>query len=661
MAHKAHDRAADPNTSLSELKQLAQDSLEVAATVAANPSIDESVIQELLKRRSSQVSKALASNPSTPFEHLAALATKHPEQVLANPAFELMLAADPSCIEGINEESLARIAKAPSADPRCLAMIARVTDSQEVFSALLANSATPLAALQLIQSDHPYVDVSLHRNWRPRAAESWETRTARELKGLYPTDDDTVWLPLLARAGAIDTGLRAAAVSRAPRDVRARVLVGGTIPVGLESALAGPDANDVKRAIASSMIARGPDWEKLVDELGLSAYRDLFPFRVQPGRALLGADASAEDVHRAFIGYRDYVYRHERNDGIGLRTYLAITAHPRVSARTLEAMVNAHSGSAEVRQIAARSHAATPHVRFLSRLSDLLPNARWTDELAALRKASAARSMIASSVQHAQEEVRVAVAARPDLPADIVARLASDASKAVRLALAGSESLADESLVSAFCADSTAAVRAAAVGRHGALPDELRKKLLADKSVEVRMAFATRRDATDAEQRTLASDKSGKVRLALAANVSITADAITALCTDTTVDLIVALAGNPSVDLSVLTALIEQLPSVLLPDLRDRGAALLKKDDMPLHLGTVVLLAAEREPGTCARRIALSHPMCPPDVIERLFDPSAGWTERALIAANPATPETVRSKLRNDAYWPVADAAASVQ
>jgi hypothetical protein len=662
MAHKAHDRAADPNTPLSELKQLAQDSLEVAATVAANPSIDDAVVRVLLKRRSGNISKALASNPSTSFEHLAALAKTHPEQVLANPAFELMLAANPSCIKEIEEESIIRIARTSSADPRCLAMIARVTESGEVARALLANLTTPLSALRSLHEGRLGFSVSLHRNWQPRAADAWDACTALQLQTSACAEiDDTVWLPLLARAGAIDTHLRAAAASQASRAVRVRVLASGALPAGSESALAGPDVDDAKSAIASALIARGPGWEKVVEHLGLDAHRGLLPSGVRPGRSPLGSKATADDVHRAFLRHRDHVYSVERHDGIDPRSYLAVATHPTVSAQTLEAMVNAHAGSAEVRQIAARSHAATPHVRFLSRLSDLLPNVHWINELAALRHASVDPSMIAALAQHAHEEVRVAVAARPDVPPDVLTRLATDSSKAVLLAIAGSESLADESLVSAFCADSTAAVRAAVVGRHSPLPDRLRTKLLADKSAEVRIAFATRRDASDTEQRALASDKSEKVRLALAANPSITADAIAALRTDTTVDLIVALAGNPSVDLAVLTALIEQLPSLLLPTLRDRGAALLKKDETPLHLGTVVLLAAERAPGSRARMIALSHPTCPPDVIERLFDPSAEWPERALIAANPSTPETVRSKLRNDAYWPVSDAAASVQ
>jgi hypothetical protein len=667
MAQMAHERAADPATPLDELRQLAQDSLKVAAAVAANPSIDDAVIQVLLKRRSGNISKALASNPSTPFEHLAPLAKTHPEQVLANPAFELMLAADPSCIEAISEESLVRLAKAPSADTRCLAIIARATGSLRVARALLENRATPLGALQAFKGNPRWksFDVTLHRNWPRQAGETWERKSVCQLKDdLCAMTDDTVWLPLLARAGAIDTSLRVAAIARAPKDVRAVAIARCQLHPDSELILAEPELGDLREAVAHALLARGPAWPTLCSQLGLGEVH--IPSGVCPGSGSLAPNRTAEDVQGAFVRHRDYVYgverRRERLSPEALvRGYLAIASHPHVSASTLEAMINAHVTHTDINRIAARSHAATPHVRFLSRLSELVPAARWIDDLATVRNSSVEPSVMAAFAQHAQEEVRIALAGRPDLPASIVASLAADSSKALRRALAGSESLADESLVAAFCVDSTASVRAAVVGRHGPLPSELRKKLLSDKSAETRTAFASRHDATDSEQRVLALDKSEKVRLSLACNPSLTADAIAALRSDATNDLITAFAGNPAVPLDVVAALVEKHRSRVLSALRDRGAAMMRKHETPLHLGTVVLLAAELESGSCARMIALSHPTCPPDVIERLFDPSAAWPQRALVAANPATPETVRAQLRGDACWPVAEAAASVQ
>jgi len=110
MPKDALSRAADPETPVSELLLLAQDSLDVARAVAGNPAIDEETASALSGRRNVRIDRALAGNPSTPAHLLVHLGEKHADLVLGNPSFEFLLAADPSAMAKIPDSSLRQLA-----------------------------------------------------------------------------------------------------------------------------------------------------------------------------------------------------------------------------------------------------------------------------------------------------------------------------------------------------------------------------------------------------------------------------------------------------------------------------------------------------------------------------------------------------------------------
>jgi hypothetical protein len=236
-----------------------------------------------------------------------------------------------------------------------------------------------------------------------------------------------------------------------------------------------------------------------------------------------------------------------------------------------------------------------------------------------------------------------------------VKALATDHSKAVKAALAGSASVTDPAALLAYCSDGLAAVRAAVASRHGPIPAEARPRLLADRSAEVRAGFAERVDLTLDEQRVLAFDKSAAVRAALAGNHTISASIAEMLVADTGREVVTALAANPVMGEGAVRAVMDRIATFVVEEVRQRGIKLAAKCEAVLDLTTVITMASSH-PKWHAKAVAWAHPSCPVDVLRKRAS-MGDWVERTLIASNPSTPEDVRTALANDWAWPVVDAA----
>jgi len=699
MPSDAKARSSDPGTPASELLLLAQDSLAIACLVASNPSIDAATASVLSGRRNARIDGALASNASTPIELLIHLAEKHAELVLANPAFEFALAADPMLMTKIPDASLRQLAGSESVDPRCLVLMARLGTSASVAKAILENPRTPSEALQHLR--HPpktiwgfdSATVELHRNWLTEDVRDWSAMVESNIVGREIKDPSL--LPELARVGAVQTRFQVSVILAAPQAIRALALAQVDYPPRLAEKLVAPELAEAHAALSKSLAARADGSNS--GRMGLPA-SDPVHSGVEPSGVLLGQAAMAADLLSAIVKHRDMtVSLCQTSDGPfpDMRPCRTAAVHRNATLAMLEAMIDAGPFTARFAKVAATSPVATPD--FLRRISALPDDPTigadsWSDrpregttgfavvevvaanpncppdllqdfrsrgihalDRAIARNPSLDAATVAALAQHADEKVRVAIASRPDLSSEVVQALASDHSKAVKAALAGSPSVFDAAALLAYCSDGLAAVRAAVASRHGAIPAEARPRLLTDRSAEVRAGVAGRGDLTSEEQRVLALDKSTAVRAALAGNHSIAPAIAEALVADTDREVVTALAANPALGDDAARGVMDRLAGFVLEEMRQRGIKLAAKYDAALDLTTLVAMASAH-PKWHARAIALAHPGCPKEVLRKRAA-SGDWVERALVAANPSTPDDVRAALADDWTWPVVGAA----
>ena len=534
--------------------------------------------------------------------------------------------------------------------------------------------------------------------------ESWESKVAAELRSrtgaLSGRDDEA--LVLLAEAGAIDSDLRAIALSIADETARMIAMAQPVLPPASAMALCVEEINRVRRGWTAAIAGRRSDGAAILERLGLE---DPAPIesKVIPGQGGLRPDATADEVHDAVVQHRDWVLERERvvRTGLFVATYdapdmrplNAAAAHPRVELRTLYAMIDATPFAARFARAAAKSHAATePLLRVLAALPsdpqfgyghrplsgithetvkklvaghpacgmdflrELLSLGNLGIDVSVASNPSLGGTLLEELSQRPQEKVRAAVASRPDLPAALVDALAKDHSLEVRAGLASSASLRDEDLIARNCADRNAAVRAGAARWPGALPADARQRLRADKVADVRAAFAARSDLSLDEQLAIAADESPAVRAALAEHGPIAAEPLDLLAADASLDVIKALAANETVDSAALVNILTRLQDTVMGDMRARGKALIAKRNRQIDLVTILVIASEVRSGHPARLIAVSHPCCPAEVLVRKAK-SPDWVQRALVAANPSTPEEVRAKFATDESWVVVKAA----
>jgi hypothetical protein len=541
-------------------------------------------------------------------------------------------------------------------------------------------------------------------NFSDGSGESWEAKVAEELRSrtraLSGRDDEA--LVLLAEAGAIDSELRATALSIANETARAIAVAQPVLPPSGASVLCAEEIDQVRRAWTATVAGRLSDGAHTLVQLGLE---DPWPIesKVIPGLGGLRPDATADDVHDSVVQHRDWVLERERlvrislfvprYDAPDMRPMDAAAAHPRIELRTLYAMVDASPFAARFARAAARSHAATePLLRALAALPsdpgfgyahrplsgithetvkaivaerpacgmallrELLSLGAVAVDGAVARNPSLSGDLIEELSRRPQEKVRAAIAARNDLPSALVGALAKDHSLEVHASLASSASLRDEDLIARYCTDRNAAVRAGAARRTGALPSDSRQRLLADKVAGVRAAFATRNDLSCEEQLAIAADESPSVRASLAAHGPLAPEALTRLAADTSLDVLQALAANEDIKSAALASIPSRLHDAAVGDMRTRGKALIAKRNRQIDLVTILVIASEVRSGHPARLIALSHPRCPPEVLARRAK-SPDWVQRALVAANPSTPEEVRARFTTDDSWMVVKAA----
>ncbi|MFF4974765.1 hypothetical protein [Streptomyces sp. NPDC001083] len=275
---------------------------------------------------------------------------------------------------------------------------------------------------------------------------------------------------------------------------------------------------------------------------------------------------------------------------------------------------------------------------------------------AALRNPATPVEAVVGFVDHPSMLVRWTLAARPDLPRQICARLASDTGPGVRADLAENPAL-DDDLIRLLARDRDPEVRrrlahhprvpldvlthVARTARTGAV---LLPRIAAASSTEVeelatspdpvaRVLVARRRDLPPDIRDRLADDADAKVVKALAPHPGLTDAQLRAMADRHGVSVLAGVAANPDVSPALLEDLVRHEPAVrkvFREVARHRRAT---------DTALLVCLTDGR-----ARPVAAGHPALPVPVIEELLA-DADWRVVEAAAANPSLPPAVAADL----------------
>lgn len=203
-------------------------------TEATDPSTLPGRLEELAKIRHRDVLSAVARHPNTPTELLATFCSTMPDEVLQNPAFELLLVEQPSFLSELPARARERLARSEQADVDLLRELGGNTSAeQEVRFAVAANPNTPLEMVREFATQAAVV--------RAGAARS-------------PNADEAL--------------LRTLAVDDEPM-VRASVAGNEHTPGDLLKKLARDEAFDVREKAALNQNTPGPELARLATDWGL--------------------------------------------------------------------------------------------------------------------------------------------------------------------------------------------------------------------------------------------------------------------------------------------------------------------------------------------------------------------------------------------------------
>jgi hypothetical protein len=142
--------ASDPATAAERLRALAQsDSREILLCLARNPSTPEDVLLSLSTYQVAELRSAVLRNPAVPLLALFFLGCEDPPGFWENPALAMWLLEDPSFLENLPPETMAALARHPSAPERLLeiAVSSRSGDVREGAAANPTLSAALCARL----------------------------------------------------------------------------------------------------------------------------------------------------------------------------------------------------------------------------------------------------------------------------------------------------------------------------------------------------------------------------------------------------------------------------------------------------------------------------------------------------------------------------------
>ena len=133
------------------LFELAVDSdTAVQRAVAKNLRTPPTALEVLSHSKDQSTRESVVGNPNSPAAVLCKLGGQFPNQLLNNPALDLMLLENPGLFSEVPEETLAAIAKREDCSPQMLGHLAMGGHGRGLLMALIQNGNTPASAIQTI-------------------------------------------------------------------------------------------------------------------------------------------------------------------------------------------------------------------------------------------------------------------------------------------------------------------------------------------------------------------------------------------------------------------------------------------------------------------------------------------------------------------------------
>ncbi len=160
-----------------------------AQLIAADPSTQPEILQELALFTDQKTRQAVASNPNTPPDVLLKLGAEFPSEFLSNPVFPLLLLENPNLVAEIPLPTLRSILRLENVPIYILEQAAEKADL-EVQLALVKNVQTSKGVLnRLAQSRHSQVvdAARLHITYAGELTQKYEEKITQVIQGIIAT------------------------------------------------------------------------------------------------------------------------------------------------------------------------------------------------------------------------------------------------------------------------------------------------------------------------------------------------------------------------------------------------------------------------------------------------------------------------------------------
>ncbi len=619
--------------------------------------------------RDADVRAAVARNPNTPLETLQRSMLRHADAVLENSILDFLGLEDANWVHALPAWARGALLRSAACPPGWLR--AALDEHAPMDDALMAAQNLNLAgeALQsVIAGDAVVVEtLHLHVAAKPVDAGTLEARRVRAALNLERDvellkDASSVgllepWvLEVCARAEDLDLALLAARHPRtdaatleglalhADSDVRATVLT-RELPADLRAWLEG-----LERAVLPEDAPR----------LMAHAHGRWLVARRSAEIALLEAVAADPDwrVRQACAQnpHADTATLEKLSSDVDKDVRVAVAAHPRTGRSALARLML--DAEAEV-CAAARANPSAPRaleasLRKLEENDPTLSGAvlerlsRRDDRLAQLAAAhvGAAPALLRALSAHSDWQTRRAVARHNHTPQDVLEGLALDSDYDVRATVAVN-ARTPSALLEAAARDAHPIVRSgAALAAHA--PLALLERLALDSDADVRQAVAVNPRTPLGVLEDLAADAHEGVRRAVALHPQASPAILERLSSDPDETVRAVVADHPNAGAGCAAGLF--------------GAAFEWRDlySRVRALGDVTLGELRQLAGLNAFAVglALAHPRCPLDVLERL-SANETWTVRQRVAAHPTASTVLLERLSEDADHDVRCAVAT--
>jgi hypothetical protein len=235
--------AQDPNASAERLQELSATGSRARCAVARNLSAPTALLERLAEKSGRALLEALAQNPNTPPAALLKAGRLHPEALVTNPVFSLLLLEDPNLLSSLPADLWCRLLRR-SEPPEWLWPFAARHPSPWVRRVAAQAPRAPKEVLALLAEDG-VIEVRVQVATNPGVPQE-------VLRALTSNPLDRVVRAQAARHPALPPALlEELARDRAP-GVRSGTAQNPRAPVALLEALAGDKTGMVRAGVASN-------------------------------------------------------------------------------------------------------------------------------------------------------------------------------------------------------------------------------------------------------------------------------------------------------------------------------------------------------------------------------------------------------------------------